>query len=333
MSKKVLITGISGQDGSFLTEHLLSEGVEVHGMVRRWSGGAPLNLKHLLLNDLVYRKRLFLHSGDLSDGSSMERIFKEVWPDELYNLGAMADVAESFLQPEYSIDVNGTAVLRWLEIIKRTKPDTRFYQASTSELFGNALPPQNESTSLNPNSPYALGKFVGYQAVRNYREAHGLFACNGVLFNHESERRGEDFLTRKVTRAVSRISQGLQKELRLGNLDAKRDWGYSKEYVKAMHLMLQQEKPDDYCVGTGEQHSVLEWVVACFDYVGLDWNNYVVIDKRLFRAQEVDDLLCDNRKAKEALGWKPGVTFKKLVQIMMDADLKALEEKYEIPSF
>ena len=322
--KKAFITGIGGQDGSFLTEFLLSKGYEVHGLIRRVSSGYNnlRNLIHLVRDENIYRKKLFLHSGDLGDASSLQRIIKEVQPDEVYNLAAQADVMESFLMPEYSIETNGTAVIRLLEIIKREKPNARFYQASTSELFGKVEEtPQNENTRFNPQSPYAIGKYVGFQAVKKYREMHGLFACNGILFNHASERRGDDYLDRKVTKAAARIKLGLQKELRLGNLEAKRDWGYAKEYAEAMWAMLQKDKPDDYVIGTGETHTVEEWVNEAFNLVDLNWKDYVISDPSLYRPAEVDILRADNAKARQELNFEPKTRFKELIAIMVQHDL------------
>lgn len=329
-NKIALITGITGQDGSYLTELLLSKGYKVHGLVRRSSAGYGnlRNIIHLVENDKIYRKKLILHAGDLTDGSSIFRIIKEVMPDEVYNLGAMADVAESFLMPEYSIDVDGIGVVRILEAIRQLKPDTKFYQASTSELFGNPkVVPQNENTLMNPQSPYAFGKHVGFYATKLYREAYDIFACNGILFNHESERRGDDFLTRKVTKAIARIKVGLQKELRLGNMEAKRDWGYSKEFVECMWLMLQQDKPDDYVVGTGETHTVEEWTRGVFNLAGLKYEDHVVIDDKLKRTAEVWVLLADPYKAKKKLGWKAKVKFKELMKIMYDHDLQLAQNE------
>ena len=307
-----------------MTELLLSKGYEVHGLVRRVSSGYHnlRNIIHLVRDENIYRKKLFLHSGDLGDASSLQRIIKEVQPDEVYNLAAQADVMESFLMPEYSIETNGTAVIRLLEIIKREKPNARFYQASTSELFGKVEEtPQSENTRFNPQSPYAIGKYVGFQAVKKYREMHGLFACNGILFNHASERRGDDYLDRKVTKAAARIKLGLQKELRLGNLEAKRDWGYAKEYAEAMWAMLQKDKPDDYVIGTGETHTVEEWVNEAFNLVNLNWKDYVISDPSLYRPAEVDILRADNAKARQELNFEPKTRFKELIAIMVQHDL------------
>lgn len=328
MNKKALITGTTGQDASFLIEFLLSKEYEVHGLVRRSSRGygALENIIHLVKDEKIYRKKLFLYSGDIGDASSIFRIIKDVQPDEIYNLGAQADVQESFYMPEYSIDINGIGVIRMLEAIKQIKPDIKFYQASTSELFGQAHEvPQNEETKFNPQSPYAIGKLVGYHAVKQYRKAYKLFACNGILFNHESEKRGDDYVTRKITKAVSRIKKGLQKELRLGNLEAKRDWGYAGSYIKTMWQILQLDEPDDFVIATGEIHSVKEWMEKCFEYVGLDWKKYVIIDPAFFRPAEVDILQGDYTKAKKTFGYEPEIKFEQLIKIMMDYDLKQAE--------
>ena len=324
MKKIALITGITGQDGSYLAELLLSKGYEVHGLVRRSSYGYGnlRNIIHLVQDDKIYRKSLHLHAGDLADASSINRIIGDVRPQEIYNLAAQADVQESFFMSEYSIDVNGTGVIRILEAVKNIDPTIKIYQASTSELFGNiGVIPQNENIHFDPQSLYAMGKFVGFQAMKKYREMYGMFCCNGILFNHESERRGDDYLTRKVTKAVARIKLGLQKELRLGNLDAKRDWGYSPDFVEAMWLMMQQEKPDDYVIATGETHTVEEWVKTSFELAGLDWKEHVVIDKKFFRPAEVHVLQGDYSKATNELGWKPKVKFKELVGKMLAHDL------------
>lgn len=322
---KALITGISGQDGSYLTELLLSKGYEVHGLVRRVSSGY-LNLRniiHLVYDPDIYRKKLFLHSGDMSDGSSLFRIINEVRPDEIYNLAAQADVQESFYMPEYSVEVNGNGLIKILEAVKTINDKIKVYQASTSELFGETDEiPQRETTRFNPQSPYSIGKLVAFQAAKKYRESYGLFVCNGILFNHESERRGDDYLTRKVTKGVGRIVAGLQKNLRLGNLEAKRDWGYSPEFVHAAWLILQQPNPEDFVIGTGETHTVQEWVEASFAIAGLDWRDYVIQDPKLFRPAEVNVLQADYSKAKEKLGWEPQVKFKELVKIMTEYDIR-----------
>lgn len=321
--KKALITGITGQDGSYLAEMLLEKGYEVHGLVRRVAAGYGNlhNIIHLVHDDEIYRKKLFLHSGDMGDTTSIFRVIGEVQPDEIYNLAAQADVQESFFMPEYSLDINGNGVVRILEAIKQLCPKARLYQASTSELFGAVTEtPQSEKTRLNPQSPYAIGKLAGYHAVKKYREMYGLYACNGFLFNHESERRGDDYLTRKVTKAVGRILRGEQRELRLGNLEAKRDWGYAPEYVEAEWLMLQQDEAKDFVIGTGEVHTVQEWVEAAFGAADLNWKDYVVQDKKLFRPAEVDILQADMTKAKTELNWEPKVKFTELVKIMVEHD-------------
>jgi GDPmannose 4,6-dehydratase len=315
--KTALITGITGQDGSYLAELLLEKGYGVHGLIRRVSIGYGnfRNISHLL-------DKITLHRGDMGDSSSIHRVVSEVRPDELYNLAAQADVGDSFDMGEYSVDINGIGVYRVLSAVKQHAPQCRVYQASTSELFGAAEEtPQNERTQMNPQSPYSIGKLVGYHAIRKARDA-GLFACNGILFNHESERRGDDYLTRKVTKAVARIKHGLQSELRLGNLESKRDWGYSPEYVEAAWRILQQDIPDDFVVGTGETHTVEEWVREVFALAGLDWKQYVVQDEHFFRPAEVDILLADATKTKKVLGWEPKVTFTKLAKIMYEHDLK-----------
>lgn len=325
MEKTALITGATGQDASYLIEFLLDHDYTIYGLCRRSSRGYDnlVNIAHLINNEEIYRKRLFLRSGDLADTTSLYRIIAEVRPHEIYNLGAQADVQESYFMPDYTVDINGNGVIRLLEAIRNIDPKIKLYQASTSELFGKVdVVPQNEQTPMNPQSPYALGKWVGYQAVKLYRQAYEIFACNGILFNHASERRTDDYLDRKVTKGVARIKYGLQKELRLGNLEAKRDWGYSKEYVEFMHKILQQEQPDDYVIGTGETHTVEEWVAACFKYVGLDWRDYVVIDPALFRAAEVDILQADYTKANKKLGFEPKVKFDQLIKLMMDYDLQ-----------
>lgn len=331
--KKAFITGATGQDASYLIELLLLKGYEVHGLVRRSSFGYGnlRNILHLVNDESLYRRKLFLHAGDILDASSLYRIINEVGPDEIYNLAAMADVQESFLMPEYTIDVNGVGVVRILEAIRKINPKIKFYQASTSELFGEVEEqPQSEKTRFNPQSPYAIGKQVGFQITKRYREGYGLFACNGILFNHESPRRGDDFVTRKVTRAVARIKYGLQNVLRLGNLDAHRDWGFAGDFVEAMWMMMQKDAADDYCIGTGETHTVHEWVEECFKYAGLEWNKYVVIDPRLFRPLEVDSLQCDYSKAREELKWEPSIKFHDLIKMMMEADLEEAKKEADL---
>jgi GDPmannose 4,6-dehydratase len=323
--KRALITGITGQDGSYLAELLLGKGYEVHGIMRRSSSFNTGRIDQIYEDPHVPERRLVLHYGDLNDASSLNTILRKVRPDEIYNLGAQSHVRVSFDVPEYTGEVTGLGTLRLLEAIRETEQSPRFYQASSSELFGSAPPPQSEATAFQPRSPYACAKAYAYYITRNYREAYGLFAVNGILFNHESSRRGETFVTRKITRAVARIKLGRQDKLFLGNLKAKRDWGYAPEYCEAMWLMLQQDQPDDYVVATGETHSVEEAVEEAFGYVGLDWHKHVEIDPRYFRPAEVDVLCGDSSKAARLLGWKPQVTFRQLVRIMVDADLKAAQ--------
>jgi GDPmannose 4,6-dehydratase len=322
--KKALITGITGQDGSYLAELLLSKGYEVHGIIRRAS---TFNTRRI---DHIYRDphpnggevRLFLHYGDVSVAETLSNIIYNVRPDEIYHLAAQSHVRVSFDMPEYTGDITALGTTRILEAIRKSGYEERFYQASSSEMFGSAQPPQNEDTPFQPRSPYAAAKVYAYWLTRNYREGYGLYACNGILFNHESPRRGETFVTRKITRALAAIMDGRQKHLYLGNLDAKRDWGYAPEYVEAMWLMMQQEKPGDYVIGTGETHSVREFLDEAFGYVGLKWEDYVRIDPRYFRPTEVDFLQADPSKARAELGWEPKVRFHELVRIMVDADLE-----------
>jgi GDPmannose 4,6-dehydratase len=330
MSKKALITGITGQDGSYLAELLLGKGYEVHGIVRRASTFNRGRLDSVWSDPQLSRTRLFLHYGDLGESGSLTRLLCSVQPDEIYNLGAQSHVRVSFDSPEYTLDANATGTLRLLEAIRDTNLKPRFYQASSSEMYGRVREiPQTESTPFYPRSPYAVAKVAAYWATVNYREAYGFHATNGILFNHESPRRGEAFVTRKITRAVAHILAGLQDKLYLGNLDAKRDWGYAKEYVEAMWLMLQQEQPDDYVVATGETHSVRDFLEAAFGLVGLDWRKFVVHDPRYERPAEVDLLVGDARKAQEKLGWKPRTTFKELVKLMVEADIELLKAHQE----
>lgn len=321
-----LITGITGQDGSYLAELLLAKGYAVHGLIRRASTFNTDRIEHLYVDPHDSRARLFLHYGDLNDSGQLTNLVYNLQPREIYHLGAQSHVRVSFDIPEYTGDITGLGATRLLEAIRRSGIQTRFYQASSSELFGDAPPPQNEATPMRPRSPYAAAKLYAYWMVRNYREAYGLFAVNGILFNHESPRRGETFVTRKITRAAARIKLGLQEKLYLGNLAARRDWGYAPEYVEAMWLMLQQEKPEDYVIATGESHSVQEFLEEVFGYLELDWRQYVEIDSRYFRPTEVESLLGDPGKARRQLGWQPRVTFKELVRLMTEADLKALLE-------
>ncbi|MGL5059501.1 MAG: GDP-mannose 4,6-dehydratase [Microcoleus sp.] len=328
--KRALITGITGQDGSYLSEFLLEKGYEVHGIIRRSSSFNTDRIDHIYVDPHSEGARLFLHYGDLTDGTTLRRILEEVQPVEVYNLGAQSHVRVSFDSPEYTVDAVGMGVLRLLEAVRdyqsRTGIEVRFYQAGSSEMFGLVQEvPQKETTPFYPRSPYACAKVYGHWQTVNYRESYGLFACNGILFNHESPRRGETFVTRKITRAVARIVAGKQKKLYLGNLDAKRDWGYAKDYVRAMWLMLQQEKPDDYVIATNETHSIKEFLDIAFTYVKLDWQDYVEFDKRYLRPAEVELLIGDSTKARKQLNWEPSVTFEQLVHLMVDGDIKALE--------
>lgn len=320
--KKALITGITGQDGSYLAELLLEKGYEVHGIIRRSSSFNTGRIEHLYQDFHVNDARIFLHYGDLSDSSALSRLLEKIQPDEIYNLAAQSHVRVSFDIPEYTADVVGLGTIRILDAIKETKIKTKFYQASTSELYGKVVEtPQTEKTPFYPRSPYACAKLYSYWITVNYRESYDIYACNGILFNHESPRRGETFVTKKITHAIARILKKEQDKLYLGNLDAKRDWGYAKDYVEAMWLMLQQEKAEDYVIATGETHSVREFLDEAFGLVGLDWKKYVEIDPRYYRPAEVDLLLGNPAKAKEKLGWKPKTTFKELVKIMLEYDL------------
>ncbi len=320
--KKALITGITGQDGSYLAELLLEKGYEVHGIIRRSSSFNTGRIEHLYQDFHVNDARIFLHYGDLSDSSALSRLLEKIQPDEIYNLAAQSHVRVSFDIPEYTADVVGLGTIRILDAIKETKIKTRFYQASTSELYGKVVEtPQTEKTPFYPRSPYACAKLYSYWITVNYRESYDIYACNGILFNHESPRRGETFVTKKITHAIARILKKEQDKLYLGDLDAKRDWGYAKDYVEAMWLMLQQEKAEDYVIATGETHSVREFLDEAFGLVGLDWKKYVEIDPRYYRPAEVDLLLGNPAKAKEKLGWKPKTTFKELVKIMLEYDL------------
>jgi GDPmannose 4,6-dehydratase len=330
MAKKVLITGITGQDGSYLAEWLLAKGYEVHGLVRRASTFNRGRLGAIYSDPCAGENGLFLHYGDLSDGSGLSRLLHEVQPDELYNLAAQSHVRVSFDAPEYTTDVTATGTVRLLEAIRETGLRTRFYQASSSEMFGRAREtPQNEGTPFYPRSPYGCAKVYAYWITVNYREAYGLHASNGILFNHESPRRGENFVTRKITRAVAHIAAGLLDKLYLGNLEARRDWGYAKEYVQAMWLMLQQDQADDYVIATNETHSVREFLELAFRQVNLDWRKYVEIDPRYYRPAEVDGLIGDFSKAKRLLGWEPKTTFGDLVQLMVEADIQLLKDHRE----
>ena len=321
--KKALITGITGQDGSYLAELLLEKGYEVHGMVRRSSSFNTGRIDHLYQDPHLSGTRLFLHFGDLNDASSLNMILKKVRPDEIYNLGAQSHVRVSFDVPEYTAEVTGTGTIRLLEAVREIGlTDTRIYQASSSEMFGASPPPQNEQTPFYPRSPYGCAKVYSYWIGVNYREAYGLHISNGILFNHESPRRGETFVTRKVTRAASRIKLGLQQKLFLGNLEARRDWGFARDYVEAMWIMLQQPKSDDYVCATGVSHTVRELCELAFGHVGLDYREFVDIDPRYYRPTEVDFLLGDASKAEKQLGWKPKTSFEQLVTLMMESDVE-----------
>ena len=322
--KKALISGITGQDGSYLAELLLSKGYEVHGIIRRASSFNTARVDHLYLDSHHPDARLFFSYGDLGNSEQLTHLIYNIQPDEIYNLGAQSHVRVSFDMPEYTGDITGLGTTRLLQAVRRSGIKTRFYQASSSEMFGSAPAPQNENTAFHPQSPYAAAKVYSYWMAVNYRNGYDLFVCNGLLFNHESPRRGETFVTRKITRAIARILAGQQSQLYLGNLDARRDWGYAPEYVESMWLMLQQEKSDDYVIGTGESHSVKDFVQAAFSYANLDWEKYVAIDPRYFRPTEVADLCADASKAKRQLDWKPQVNFFDLVAIMVDADMEAV---------
>ena len=322
--RKALITGITGQDGSYLAEFLLAKDYEVHGLIRRASTFNTERIDHIYRDPHDPHARLFLHYGDLANMEQLSNLIYNIKPDEIYHLGAQSHVKVSFEIPEYTGDITGLGTTRILEAVRRSGIVTRFYQASSSEMFGDAPPPQSEETPFRPRSPYAAAKVYAYWMTANYREGYNLYACNGILFNHESARRGQTFVTRKITRALARIITGKQKKLYLGNLQAKRDWGYAPEFVEAMWRILQQDRPDDYVIGTGESHSVQEFLDEAFAYADRDWREYVEIDPRYFRPTEVEYLLADTSKAKEKLGWKPKVTFKELVRIMVDADMEAV---------
>lgn len=323
MRKRALITGITGQDGSFLTELLLEKDYEVYGIIRRSSSFNTDRIDHLYQDPHEPDTRLRLVYGDLNDSSSLNTILRQTKPDEIYNLGAQSHVRVSFDVPEYTGEVTGLGAVRILEAIRETGIRPKFYQASSSELFGKvAETPQTERTPFHPRSPYGCAKAYAYWITINYRESYGLFACNGILFNHESERRGETFVSRKITRAATRIKLGLQEKLYLGNLDARRDWGHARDYVEAMWLMMQAEKPDDYVIATGETHSIRDFLDEAFGYLDMDWNEYVEIDPRYCRPAEVDLLLGDASKARRELGWEPKVDFKELVRLMVDSDLE-----------
>lgn len=325
--KKALITGVTGQDGSYLSEILIGKGYEVHGIIRRVSTPNTQRIEHLAGGDNEEIKKLKLHFGDLADANTIRKLVYKIEPDEIYNLGAQSHVRISFDIPEYTANITGLGTLRILEAIKDFEEQTgkkiKFYQASSSEMFGAAPAPQNEETKFHPRSPYGVAKVFSFYITKNYCEAYGIFGVNGILFNHESPRRGENFVTRKIARGVARIAAGLDDKIYLGNLEARRDWGYAPEYMEAAWMMMQQEKPDDYVIGTGESHSVKDFLEAAFKHAGIaDWEKYVGIDPRYFRPTEVENLIADARKAKEKLGWEPKVKFDELVKIMMDAEMK-----------
>jgi GDPmannose 4,6-dehydratase len=325
---KALITGITGQDGSYLAEFLLGKGYEVHGIIRRASSFNTARIDHLYRDPHLNGVRLFLHYGDISDSTNLIKLLYRIQPEEVYHLAAQSHVRVSFDIPEYTGDVTGLSTIRILEAIREAGLKSKFYQASSSEMFGMAKEvPQTETTPFHPRSPYGVAKVYAHWATVNYRESYDMFACSGILFNHESPRRGETFVTRKITRAVANIKAGLQKKLYLGNLGAKRDWGYAKEYVEAMWLMLQQDQPDDYVIATGETHSVEDFLGEAFSHVALDWHDYVELDPKYLRPSEVDLLVGDASKAKRELGWEPKVAFKELVRIMVDADASLVNQK------
>lgn len=329
--KRALLTGITGQDGSYLTELLLAKGYEIHGVIRRASTFNTDRIDHLYVDPHQSEAKMLLHYGDLSDGPGLRRILEEVQPTEIYNLGAQSHVAVSFMQPEYTADTDALGALRLLEAMRdyqdRTGMKPRYYQAGTSEMFGGSPPPQSESTPFYPKSPYAAAKVMAHHLVVNYRESYDLHASNGILFNHESERRGETFVTRKITRAATRIMLGLQDKLYLGNLDARRDWGHAQDYVEAMWLMLQQDQPDDYVIATGHSHSVREFVERVFGSLDLDWQQYVEIDPRYYRPAEVEHLKGDASKARAKLGWEPRIRIDELVKRMVEHDLELAQQE------
>lgn len=323
-NKKALITGITGQDGSYLAELLLKKGYEIHGLIRRASTFNTIRIDHLYKDSHDPNANLFLHYGDLTDGSRLANLVTEIEPDEIYNLAAQSHVRVSFDEPEYTGDTTGLGTIRILDAIRQSKKEIRFYQASSSEMFGATPPPQNESTPFYPRSPYGAAKVYSYWITKNYREAYGMFAINGILFNHESPRRGETFVTRKITRGVAKIKAGIQKELFLGNLDARRDWGYAPEYVVAMWKMLQTDEPNDFVVGTGTDFSVKDFVKIAFEHAGLNWENHVKFDEKYLRPTEVDTLIGDASLAHEKLGWSAKVMPEELARIMVDHDIKQL---------
>ena len=327
VAQVAFITGITGQDGSYLAELLLAKGYEVHGLIRRSSSFNTGRLNDIYQDPHVDNRKMILHYGDLQDSTSLANLIREIKPKETYNLGAQSHVKVSFEIPEYTADITGTGTIRLLEAIRASGIETKFYQASSSELYGSTPPPQNEQTPFHPRSPYGSAKIFSYWSTVNYREAYGMHASNGILFNHESPRRGETFVTRKITRAVARISAGIDKEVFLGNLDAVRDWGFAKEYVEAMWLMLQQPNGDDFVIATGESATVKQFAEVAFSRANLDWQKYVKLDKRYLRPSEVDSLVGDASKAEKILGWKPKTNWKKLAEIMVDADIKLLDDK------
>lgn len=327
MSKVAFITGITGQDGSYLAEFLLAKGYEVHGIIRRSSSFNTGRLNDIYQDPHVNNRKMILHYGDLQDSTSLANLIRQIKPIEIYNLGAQSHVKVSFEIPEYTADVTGTGTIRILEAIRASGEETKFYQASSSELYGSTPPPQHELTPFHPRSPYGAAKIFSYWSTVNYREAYGMHTSNGILFNHESPRRGETFVTRKITKAVARIAAGIDKEVFLGNLDAVRDWGYAKEYVEAMWLMLQQSQGDDFVIATGESATVKQFAEAAFARVNLDWNKYVKIDNSYLRPSEVDSLVGDASKAERVLNWRAKTKWKQLAEIMVDADMKLLEDK------
>ena len=332
--KKALITGITGQDGSYLAELLLSKDYEVHGIIRRASTFNTERIDHLYQDPHINGVRLFLHYGDISDSTNLIQLLYRLQPDEIYHLAAQSHVRVSFDIPEYTGDVTGLGTIRILEAIRETGLRAKFYQASSSEMYGKVQEvPQRETTPFYPRSPYGAAKLYSYWLTVNYRESYGMFACNGILFNHESPRRGETFVTRKVTRTAARIKAGLEEKVYLGNLDAKRDWGYAKEYVEAMWLMLQQKEPDDYVIATGETHSVRELLEETFSYAGLDWRKHLAIDERYYRPAEVDLLIGDPGKAKRKLGWEAKTKFKDLVRLMVDADMETARKEVHMNGY
>ncbi|SEL12137.1 GDP-mannose 4,6-dehydratase [Rhodococcus maanshanensis] len=325
MNRRALITGITGQDGSYLAEFLLNKGYEVHGIIRRASSFNTGRIDHLYVDPHTPGARLFLHYGDLLDGTRLMSLLSQIAPDEVYNLAAQTHVRVSFDEPEHTSETTGLGTIRLLEAIRQLGLDCRFYQASSSEMFGSSPPPQNEDTPFHPRSPYGIAKLYAYWSTRNYREAYGLFTVNGILFNHESPRRGETFVTRKITRAAARIQAGLDQHVYMGNIEAVRDWGYAPEYVEGMWRMLQADAPDDYVLATGIGYSVREFLALAFTHVGLDWERHVRFDERYLRPAEVNTVIGDASKANVALGWKPQVQAPQLVRIMVEADLRALE--------